>query len=371
MNRRGRGVDYSYSASDLAQILSLNVHGFVMFVSGLPAKSFLRATAAAAALFALGACASGGSTSLDQAELDREAVFQRQLVLEENVASQRRIEEVSFRLMTAAADFCVDRKGAAYGFTVANRHSFGTGMADAATAAFGLDNSAKVLSVTSGSPAYEAGLIEGDVITRINGKPIKPGKNAANAVSKAVAEAGSGGLNLNIGGANPRRVRIEPVVACNYSIEVLNSDKVNAYADGDTLRVTKGMLWFATDEAELAMVLSHELAHNLMGHAGTFASMFYNKKSRESDADYVGLYIMARGDFEIEKAAKFWRRLAAAFPKMIESSSSHPLMPARFLAIRKTTEEIRAKEAKGLPLVPRRVDNLALIDRSAPKQPES
>lgn len=342
-----------------------------MLISDLPGKLTLRVAVAAGALLALGACASSGPASLEQAELDRETTFQHQLVLEEKVATQRRIEEVSFRLMTAAADFCVDRRGAAYGFTVADRYSFGAGMVDVATAAFGLDNSAKVLSVTRGSPAFEAGLIEGDVITRVNGKPIKPGKNSANRVSDMVAKAGYNGLNLNIGGANPRRVRIDPAAACNYSIEILNSDKVNAYADGDMLRVTKGMMWFAKDDAELAMVLSHELAHNLMGHAGTFASMFYNKKSREADADYVGLYIMARGGFEIEKASKFWRRLAAAFPRMIESSSSHPLMPARFLAIRKTTEEIRAKEAKGLPLVPRRVDNLAAIGSSAPRQPES
>jgi hypothetical protein len=343
----------------------------MMLKASLSGKSSFRGAIAATALFALGACATGETSGLDQAELDKEAEFQKQLVLEENLASRRRIEEVSFRLMTAAADFCVDRQGAAYGFTVANRHSFGDGMVEAATAAFGLDRSAKVLSVTQGSPAYEAGLVEGDIITRVNGKPIEPGKNAADTVSKAVEKAGLGGLNLNIGGANPRRVRIDPAVACNYSIEVLNSDKINAYADGSKLRVTKGMLWFAQDDAELAMVLSHELAHNIMGHAGTFASMFYDKKSREADADYVGLYIMARGDFEIEKASIFWRRLAAAFPRMIESSSSHPLMPARFLAIRKTTEEIRAKEAKGLPLVPRRVDNLAAIDSSTPKRPES
>lgn len=342
-----------------------------MFKAGLSGNSIFRGAMVAGALLTLGACASGGTPSLDQAELDKEAMFQRQLVLEENVASRRRIEEISFRLMTAAADFCVDRQGAAYGFTVANRHSFGGGMADAATSAFGLDSSAKVLSVTRGSPAYGAGLVEGDVITRVNGTPVKPGKGAANAVSKAVEKAGLGGLSLNIGGPNPRRVRVEPAIACDYSIEVLNSDKVNAYADGNKLRITKGMLWFAQDEAELAMVLSHELAHNIMGHAGTFTSVFYDKKSREADADYIGLYIMARGDFEIEKAPNLWRRLAAAFPRMIESSSSHPVMPARFLAIRKTTEEIRAKQANGLPLVPRRTDNLAAVEPSAPKRPES
>lgn len=341
---------------------------FRIRVSGI---SSIRGAMAVATLLALGACASTETSGLNQAELDKEAVFQRQLALEESLASQRRLEKISFRLMTAAADFCVDRRGAAYGFTVANRYSFGDEMADAATAAFGLDLSARVLSVTPGSPAYEAGLVEGDIITRINGKPINPGKNAASLVSVAVEKAGSNGLRLNIGGANPRHVVVNPAVACDYSIEVLNSDKVNAYADGNKLRVTKGMLWFATDDAELAMVLSHELAHNIMGHAGTFASMFYDKKSREADADYVGLYIMARGEFEIEKASHFWRRLAAAFPEMIAASSSHPLMPARFVAIRKTTEEIRAKEAKGLPLVPRRVDNLAAVDGSTAKPPES
>ena len=322
-------------------------------------------------LFLVGACASGEPTGLNQAELNEEAVFQRQMALEEAVASRRRIEDVSFRLMTAAADFCGDRQDAAYGFTVANRHSFGNDMAEAATAAFGLDSSARVLSVTEGSPAHLAGLVEGDVITRINGKPVKPGKNSARIVSKAVERAGLDGLNLNIGGANPRRLKVEPVAACDYPIEVLNSDKVNAYADGERIRVTKGMLWFARDEADLAMVLSHELAHNIMGHAGTFSSMFYDKKDRESDADYVGLYIMARGEFEIEKAPAFWRRMAAAFPRMIDSSSSHPLMPARFVAIRKTTEEIRRKEAKGQPLVPQRIESIAASQPAVPGGPES
>jgi hypothetical protein len=341
-----------------------------MFKAELPGKSILRA-AVATTLLVLGACAAGQPSGLNQVELDQETIFQRQLVLEQNVETQRRIEDVSFRLMTAAADFCGDRQGAAWGFTVANRYSFGDAMIEAASAAFQLDSSAKVLSVTDGSPAHRAGLIEGDIITRVNGVPVKPGRNAASTVSQAVEKAGLDGLNMNIGGANPRRVRIDPVVACNYSIEVLNSDKVNAYADGDRLRITKGMLWFARAESELAMVLSHELAHNIMGHAGTFASMFYDKKSREADADYVGLYIMARGGFKIEEAPIFWRRIAAAFPRMIESSSSHPLMPARFVAIRKTTEEIRAKEAKGLPLVPQPVDNLAAIRRPVPTRPES
>lgn len=287
------------------------------------------------------------------------------------MSSRRRIEEISFRLMTAAAEFCRERQGGAYGLTVANRQAFGNGMTDAASAAFGLDDSARILSVVNGSPAAEAGLAAGDVITRINGKPIAPGLNSAQSAAKSIAAAGLRGLNLNIGGQNPRRVRVEPAPACNYPVVVLNSDKVNAYADGERIRVTKGMLWFAGSDTDLAMVLSHELAHNIMGHAGTFASMFYDKKAREAEADYVGLYIMARAGFEIEKASGFWRRMAAAFPRMIESSSTHPLMPARFVAIRKTTEEIRRKEARGVPLIPQQVEELARLNAVDADPPES
>lgn len=333
--------------------------------------SLLRVVAVASALVALGACSSNDMAGLNPAELDKEALFQRQLALEEQVSEQRKIEDVSFRVMTAAADFCVGARGAAYGFTTANRHSFGANMAEAAVAALGLDDSARVLSVVKGGPAEQAGLVDGDVITRVNGVPIAPGKAAVDTVMKAMAGAGMGGLTLNIGGANPRQIQMKPVASCIYPIEIINSDKVNAYADGDNIRVTKGMMWFAQGEEDLAMVISHELAHNIMGHAGTFSSVFQDKKSREADADYVGLYIMARGGFEIEKASEFWRRMAAAFPGMIDSSSTHPLMPARFVAIRKTTEEIRRREAKGLPLVPKQIESLALVQPVGEAKPES
>jgi predicted Zn-dependent protease len=178
-------------------------------------------------------------------------------------------------------------------------------------------------------------------------------------VTRFLEEATGRPVTFDIAGPDPRSVTLAPARICSYPVHVLDNEKVNAYADGDSVKITKGMLWFVEADTELAMVLAHELAHNLMGHAGTFRSMFEDKKSREADADYVGLYIMARAGFEIEKAPNFWRRIAAAFPQMIESSSSHPIMPYRFVALRKTTEEIRRMQAEGLPLVPSRVNDLA------------
>lgn len=334
--------------------------------STLTRSIFCTAFVSGAAAF-LAACSATGPATLSDAELSNEAMFQRQLALEERVNTQRRLENMSFRLMVAAADFCGDRADYGYGLTVGDRNSFGEDLTEAAEQAYGLTEAAQVLSVAPGSPADEVGLVEGDVIAGIDGQPIASGDGAAAHVTRALTESRGRSLTLDISGPTPRRVTVAPVRTCGYPVHVLDSEKVNAYADGESVKITKGMLWFVQAETELAMVLAHELAHNIMGHAGTFRSMFEDKKSREADADYVGLYIMARAGFEIEKAPNFWRRIAAAFPEMIEASSSHPIMPYRFVALRKTTEEIRRMQAEGRPLVPRRVDDLAYRERAAGK----
>lgn len=322
-------------------------------------RSLFRATIVSSVAALLTACAATGPAKVNDAELSSEAMFQRQLALEEQVNTRQRIENVSFRLMVAAADFCGERAGYGFGFSVADRDSFGTEMTTAAEQAYGLSDAAQILSVAAGSPAGEAGLAQGDVIAGVDGRRMPSGRDAAETVTRLLKEAGGRPVTFDVAGPDPRRVTVAPARICNYPVHVLDNEKVNAYADGGSVKITKGMLWFVEADTELAMVLAHELAHNLMGHAGTFRSMFEDKKSREADADYVGLYIMARAGFEIEKAPNFWRRIAAAFPQMIESSSSHPIMPYRFVALRKTTEEIRRMQAEGLPLVPRRVNDLA------------
>ncbi len=325
----------------------------------------VRAAFAMAAMAFVAACTQAGPAKMSDAEISKEASFQRQLALEQQVENQRRIEGVSFRLMKAAADFCGDRRTSGYGFTVANKYSFGEEMAVAAQELFGLDESARVLTVTPDSPAFEAGLTERDIVSWIDNSPVKRGTESVAEVTRTLERAGASGVVLQVRGDNPRQVNLSPTEVCDYPVQIMNSDKVNAYSDGQNIKVTKGMLWFVDDDAELAMVLAHELAHNVMGHAGTFRGMFEDKKSREADADRVGLYLMARTGFEIESAPKFWRRVAAAFPRMIASSASHPIMPYRIVALKETTREIRAMESSGLPLIPRRAENLLVAGMPA------
>ena len=53
---------------------------------------------------------------------------------------------------------------------------------------------------------------------------------------------------------------------CVYEFKLDESDVINAYADGKRIIVTQGMIDFAKTNDNLAIVLGHEYAHNLMGH---------------------------------------------------------------------------------------------------------
>lgn len=162
---------------------------------------------------------------------------------------------------------------------------------------------------------------------------------------------------------------------------------VNAFADGEKIVVNPAMMRFARDDNELAFVLAHELAHNILRHPqstqtnamaggivgllvdslaasqgvntqGAFSNIGMNtavlrySSAFEAEADYVGLYIMANAGLDYANAANFWRRMSVRDTDAIYTSTTHPSNPERFVAMQKTTNEINDKKARRLPLLP-------------------
>jgi predicted Zn-dependent protease len=137
------------------------------------------------------------------------------------------------------------------------------------------------------------------------------------------------------------------------------------------------------NDNELALVLSHEIAHNALGHikkkrknvflgtlldvalgvtTGVYTDAFSNiggaafSKGFEFEADYAGLYIAARAGHDIRGATNFWRRLAAEHPQAIKKGfgRSHPSTPERYVAMEQTVQEIIEKQKLDQPLIPER-----------------
>jgi Peptidase family M48 len=86
-----------------------------------------------------------------------------------------------------------------------------------------------------------------------------------------------------------------------------------------------------------------------------------DRVEQELEADYVGLYLMAAAGMEIDGADEIWRRMRDAFPDGeppagAEAVRTHPTHAARFVAFQDWVAEIKAKQAKGLPLTPEKQD---------------
>jgi beta-barrel assembly-enhancing protease len=178
-----------------------------------------------------------------------------------------------------------------------------------------------------------------------------------------------------------------PDSQCNFEFVLEQDPELNAYADGNSVRITPPMMAIMESDEQLALVLSHEMAHNIMGHVGSktinaltgtvlglavdvlaasqgldtggnftqlgadVGSISYSV-SFEQEADYVGLYILARSGYDPARAAQFWRRLTLADPKGAYGGVTHPSNPERTVALQATLNEIAYKRSHGLPLLP-------------------
>ena len=162
-----------------------------------------------------------------------------------------------------------------------------------------------------------------------------------------------------------------------FTIKVIDSDVVNAMAlPGGFFYVNSGLILAADEEAEMAGVMAHEIAHvaachygremtraNLLqmasipfifmggaiGYAGYEAAglaipMTFLKFSRgfEAEADYLGVEYMYRAGYDPSAFVSFFEKIQAMEKKkpgtLAKTFDTHPQTPDR---IEKTQEEIR------------------------------
>ncbi len=175
-----------------------------------------------------------------------------------------------------------------------------------ARAAFGLGLGTAVSVVVPGGPADRAGVRARDVIEAVNGKF----EQRADAVRSLLLLGGPLALTINRAG-NQMRITVPDVSGCASSVVVVPSTKVDAGADGETVRIRTAMVEKTPDDAELAYVIAHEFSHNILGH-----SALLDKTGRraarvlptEIAADQLGVKLMAKAGYDPHAAARFVTR---------------------------------------------------------------
>jgi Zn-dependent protease with chaperone function/predicted small secreted protein len=346
------------------------------------------------ALLAAAVIAAGCAPTLEPGAVgagDRraEAALQEQFAFRAKIDEQRRLNHIGYRLLTANADACPDTSTWQRGFVADTIHGVHPDHRPLSAKVLGLGPEISVIDVVPDSPADRAGLRIGDVIVAVNGTPIPSGKAAAAPYNAAMAPASRDPADLGERhfdirrGDTPMTLRITMKRGCPVPIGVDGSLAVNAWTDGSEIKVTRGMLRTVRSDDELALVIGHELGHIQLSHidkkranasiglvvdlvaalagadtGGAFTQLAGAAHSQgfEREADYYGLYAVAKAGYSIADAPTFWRRMAVDFPASIASShtSSHPSTAERFVGLRNAVAEIERKRAAGEPLTPER-----------------
>lgn len=319
-----------------------------------------------------------------EAERHRQQIAQ----IKDYFAALHRVDSVAFRIRTANRADCKQWVSAQIGLYAVTPQSLPRRYKSFSAEALNLTwQRPTVISVVDGSPAAQAGIAAGDEIIALNGELI-PVTGTPGWIGGWLKHNGETPVRVDLrrDGVD-RTVTVNPVMACAIPINYVTADEVNAFTDGNKIVISSAIVAVARTDAQLAVVIGHELAHVNLGHndkrmfnsllgaaggvvvdagfllggistGGAFTKQFERAGAMaysvgfEREADYVGAYYAARAGYDLAGAEEVWRALGQSHPDSIRFAKTHPSTPERFIQMQKVAEEIADKQRRQLPLVP-------------------
>ncbi|MGL5838928.1 MAG: M48 family metalloprotease [Sphingorhabdus sp.] len=293
---------------------------------------------------ALAILVGGATATREEPGLTPTALAYRQLA-EKDI----RLATIGYNLARASAPFC-ELKSANPGWVLHDIAQYGD--TAAAREAFVFREDIAIMAVVEGGPAARIGISGGDgLITYAGNSPDKaigkkPSANRMEIVRAGVAKVLETGGKIEIRGAKDRKTfYLRPEGICKSDFWVDTRSKRDAGADGDRVRVTSGMIDYVLDDDELAAVVAHEMAHNILGHRARIDAAKYGKtkiiRATEEEADRLSVWLMANAGYDLEAAITFWQRYGRATSLGIFNAPTHYRWQDRVAMLQQEIEAIR------------------------------
>lgn len=290
------------------------------------------------------------------------------------VQDHNRLYKVAAPLMIANVDLCHNKARRILGFTAKTRYSYSLDFVLAAESELGLDDRLRVINVLPKSGAEKAGIREGDALVAINGKELPRGENAEREAAVILGAQTRGQRQADLVVSRDEQDNEELVItvpltpACAFGIELADVDDVISVADGYRIAISRGMLRAVRSDTELAYVIAHEFAHNLVTtrprqEVSAFIDQvrFISLAQREpassdaipaippeAEADKIALYMLERAGVPVDGYAELWRLVEPIAPE----NSKHGSIETRAAEIGRVINVIARKKAAGVPLLP-------------------
>lgn len=246
-----------------------------------------------------------------------------------------RLATIGYRLANANASFC-DRTMQNPGWVLHDEAQYPD--KSLAKTAFVFRSPVAISSVVAGGEAARLGLGAGDGIAAVNGINVTAPdfvkmERATARVEKiqtilndAFAKSGVAVVSI-VTATGPKDVKLQPAAICTSQFWVDTKSKLDAGADGVSVRVTEGLMTFtAAEDAELAAVIAHEMSHNLLGHRDRLAATGRSNKqvlATEMEADRLSVWLMKNAGYDPAAALRFIERYGRKTGLGIFSDGTH------------------------------------------------
>ena len=180
-----------------------------------------------------------------------------------------------------------------------------------------------------------------------------------------------------------------PIQGINWHIDLVQSEEINAFClPTGNIVVYEGLAKFVENDAQLAAVVGHEMAHAIANHSNermsraTLTQSISNailsaaqasgkvtnqqlsifntalglgsqygiilpfSRKQEYEADHIGLIFMAIAGYDVEQAPKLWEKMAQNGQQVPEFMSTHPSDVNRIKYLNSCLDEARAYASK-------------------------
>jgi predicted Zn-dependent protease len=126
-------------------------------------------------------------------------------------------------------------------------------------------------------------------------------------------------------------------LACPVNVAVMPDGVVNAWADGERVMITSAMVDQCRSDDELALVIGHEMSHNILQHrrrlaaAGVEMGLLPVSKAgsaamrrTEEEADRLAVRMAGAAGYDLAQVVPFVRRLLATTGLSEHAATTHP-----------------------------------------------
>lgn len=333
--------------------------------------------------FLIAGCVTTNIPRGDREDIRTALLDQHKLAVELYLKRLVHVNELAYPILKANNEICGNVSGSRIGVSILTKRFFPENVREVAEEEFGI-GSRPVIYLIPDSPAGRSSLQDGDRLYQINDTRIGDNpwshRTAHDTLKSALKTGNPVTLRVMRRGSHTPIVEVlEPEPMCMSFVYLIQESEPNAFADGKDIFVYSGLVKEVENDHEMQVVLAHELAHNAQSHIaksarigwatsildiiigdedseGPITNLILNafSPSFEREADYVGIYMLARAGLDTEHVSTFWKRLAVEYPEQNVQTllSTHPIHGERFVNLDKAHEEIVAKIKSGEPLIP-------------------